>query len=43
VTARAGIAFRNNFGDFTYDNILESIASRRPPAAPRLEWAGFAK
>ncbi|MGZ5381720.1 MAG: hypothetical protein ACXWFQ_07655, partial [Thermoanaerobaculia bacterium] len=27
VTARAGIAFRYNFGDFTYDNILESSGS----------------
>src|ERR1019366_9237139 len=27
VTARAGITFRYNFGDFTYDNILESSGS----------------
>ncbi len=35
MTARAGIAFRYNFGDFTYDNILESVASRPVSAAPR--------
>src|ERR1035437_6791933 len=27
VTAQAGITFRYNFGDFTYDNILESSGS----------------
>ncbi|HEX7529384.1 MAG TPA: CRTAC1 family protein [Thermoanaerobaculia bacterium] len=27
MTARAGITFRYNFGDFTYDNILESSGS----------------
>ena len=27
VTERAGITFRYNFGDFTYDNILESSGS----------------